>query len=186
MIAHWCKRVVSFVITAFLVFSSALPGISQTVGTGTISGTVTDLSGAIVPSGSITVTNTETGAARDLTTNASGEFTSTFLQPGHYEVVVSAQGFAKVNRHNLVLTVGQVLTVDVSLPPASTTTEVTVTDVSPLIDTLKTQVSQTVSQQMVDDRRPCSMNSPLAARKAATASAVERPRRKVIRAGSTP
>jgi hypothetical protein len=151
MIAYSCKRVFSFVIAALVVFSLALPGVSQTAGTGTISGTVTDLSGAIVPSANVTVTNTETGATRTLTTNASGEFTSTFLQPGHYEVVVGAQGFAKVNRQNLILTVGQVLTVDVSLPPASTTTEVTVTDVSPLIDTLKTQVSQTVSQQMVSN-----------------------------------
>ncbi|HWW23920.1 MAG TPA: TonB-dependent receptor [Edaphobacter sp.] len=143
------KRLLALVLTAILAVSATLPATAQTAGTGTISGTVTDASGAIVPGANVIITATDTGAARTVTTNSSGEFTSTFLQPGRYEVIATASGFGKVNRQNLVLTVGQVLTVDVALPPATAATEVTVTDVSPLIDTLKTQVSQTVSQQMV-------------------------------------
>jgi Carboxypeptidase regulatory-like domain len=143
------KRLLTFVVTAIFVVCAALPATAQTAGTGTISGTVTDASGAIVPGANVIITATDTGAARTLTTNNSGEYTSTFLQPGRYEVIVTGAGFGKVNRQNLVLTVGQVLTVDVALPAASAATEVTVTDVSPLIDTLKTQVSQTVSQELV-------------------------------------
>ena len=143
------KRLLALVLTAIFAVFAVSPTIAQTAGTGTISGIVTDASGAIVPSANVIITATDTGAARTVTTNSSGEFTSTFLQPGRYEVVATAAGFGKVNRQNLVLTVGQVLTVDVALPAGSTATEVTVTDASPLIDTLKTQVSQTVSQELV-------------------------------------
>jgi Carboxypeptidase regulatory-like domain/TonB dependent receptor len=147
-LSDW-KRLLTLVAAAIFTVSAALPAVGQTAATGTISGTVTDVSGAIVPGASITIINTDTGATRNLTANNSGEFTSTFLQPGHYEVVISGGSLGKVNRQNLNLTVGQVLTVDVALPAASTATEVTVTDASPLIDTLKTQVSQTVSQELV-------------------------------------
>ncbi len=102
-------------------------------------------------SATITVINTDTGASRTLNANDQGQFTSTFLQPGHYEVIATGSGFGKVDRKNLNLTVGQVLSVDVALPAASATAEVTVTDASPLIDTEKTQVSQTISQQMVSN-----------------------------------
>ena len=146
-----CKRLLALAVAAILAVSATLPATAQTAGTGTISGSVTDASGAIVPGASVIITATDTGASRTLTTNSSGEYTSTFLQPGRYEVIATATGFGKVNRQNLVLTVGQVLTVDVTLPAASAATEVTVTDASPLIDTLKTQVSQTVSQQMVEN-----------------------------------
>ena len=139
------KRLLALVLTAIFAVFAPSPTTAQTAGTGTIAGTVTDASGAIVPGANVVITNTDTGAARTVTTNSSGEYTSTFLQPGRYEVVVTGEGFGKVNRQNLVLTVGQVLTVDVALSAGSTATEVTVTDVSPLIDTLKTQVSQTVS-----------------------------------------
>ncbi len=148
LISEW-KRLLTLATAAIFAVCVVLPATAQTAATGTISGTVTDASGATVPDASVIITNTDTGAARTLTTNNSGEYTSTFLQPGHYEVIVTATGFGKVNRQNLVLTVGQVLTVDVALPTGSAATEVTVTDVSPLIDTLKTQVSQTVSQEFV-------------------------------------
>ncbi|WP_035349551.1 TonB-dependent receptor [Edaphobacter aggregans] len=138
-------------LTAVLAASVAISAPAQTAATGTISGTITDASGAVVPNASVTVINTDTGATRALSSNDSGGFSSTFLQPGHYEVIASGAGFGKVDRKNLILTVGQVLSVDVALPAASATTEVTVTDVSPLIDTEKTQVSQTIDQQMVSN-----------------------------------
>ncbi len=129
----------------------AIPSSAQTAATGTISGTITDVSGAVVSNAAVTVINNDTGATRTVTTNGSGQFNSTFLQPGHYEVIATGSGFGKVDRKNLNLTVGQVLSVDVALPAASSSTEVTVTDESPLIDTEKTQVSQTISQQMVSN-----------------------------------
>ncbi|HTF69140.1 MAG TPA: carboxypeptidase-like regulatory domain-containing protein, partial [Edaphobacter sp.] len=147
-----CKRLlITAAAAALLAVSTAVPSYAQTAATGTISGTVTDASGAVVSKATITVINTDTGASRTLNSNDQGQFNSTFLQPGHYEVIATGSGFGKVDRKNLNLTVGQVLSVDVALPAASATAEVTVTDASPLIDTEKVQVSQTISQQMVSN-----------------------------------
>ena len=59
--------------------------------------------------------NTDTGVSRTITTNGDGAYTAPFLLPGHYEIIFGGSGFGKVDRKNLVLTVGQVLTVDATL-----------------------------------------------------------------------
>jgi len=151
MISTFAKRLLVIAGATVLCLSSVLPVSGQTAATGTISGTITDNSGAVVPNASISVINTDTGATRNITSSASGEYSSTFLQPGHYEIIATGAGFGKVDRKNLTLTVGQVLSVDVAIPPASTSTELTVTDESPLIETDKSQVAQTIGQQMVSN-----------------------------------
>ena len=124
---------------------------AQTSGVGNINGTLTDASGAVVAGAGVVVTNTDTGIVRTLTTNRDGSYAATFLLPGHYDVVLGGGSFGKVDRKGLVVTVGQVLTLDVALPPASVTTEVQVTSESPLIDTDKTEVSQTVDQTLISN-----------------------------------
>ncbi len=128
---------------------AALTAGAQTAGTGTISGTVTDSSGAIVPNASVTITDTDTGVTRSLAADNAGAYTAAFLQPGHYEVVLGGGSFAKVDRKNLVLTVGQTLTVDAALSASSVATEVTVTSESPILDPQKTEVSQTLDTMLV-------------------------------------
>ena len=122
---------------------------AQTAATGTITGTLTDSSGAVVPNAAVTILDTDTGVSREAKTTDAGVYTATFLQPGHYEVVMGGGGFGKVDRKNLVLTVGQTLTVDASLAVGSTATEVTVTSESPILDPQKTEVSQTMDQQLI-------------------------------------
>ena len=124
---------------------------AQTSGLGNIAGRVTDSAGAVVAGASVLITDTDTGVSRTITSNKDGDYAANFLTPGHYEVVVSGGSFAKVDRKNLVLTVGEILTVDVALPPASVTTEVMVTSESPLVDTEKTQVSQTFDEELIDN-----------------------------------
>ncbi len=146
-----CKRLLVLTAAAAFSLASALPASAQNAAVGNISGTVTDTSGATVPGATVTVINNDTGATRTLTTDDKGDFTSPFLQPGHYEIIFTGAGFGKVDRKNLVLTVGQTLSVDAALPNAATATEVTVTDSSPLIDTEKVEISQTVDQQFVNN-----------------------------------
>ncbi|WP_263417300.1 TonB-dependent receptor [Terriglobus albidus] len=156
-IAKICStRVFAAVLTAGMLVVPAYVAtpraLAQTAATGTISGTITDASGAAVPNTTVVITNTDTGASRTVTTNSDGYFTSTFLQPGHYEVLAGGTGnFGKIARKNLTLTVGQMLTVDSTLPAASVSTDVTVLDVAPLIETEKTSMAQTVSQQLVSN-----------------------------------
>jgi hypothetical protein len=145
------KRLLSLASTAVLFCAAALPATAQTSGVGNITGTVTDSTGAAVPNAAVIVKNTDTGIERSIVSNSDGSYSATFLQPGHYEVIAGGGAFGKVDRKNLVLTVGQILSVDVALPAGSVTTEVDVTSASPLIDTDKTEVSQTVDQQLISN-----------------------------------
>ncbi len=120
---------------------SALP---QTSGVGNITGTVTDTSGAVVPGASVVVIDTDTGVTRNLTTNGAGEYNASFLQPGHYEVILGGGNFGKVDRKNLLLTVGQTLSIDAALSAGSVSTQVEVTSAATLVDNDKTEVSQTI------------------------------------------
>ena len=125
--------------------------LAQTSGVGNITGTVTDSSGAAVPNANVTVTDTDTGVSRNLTTNGDGIYTANFLQPGHYEVIAGGGSFSKVDRKNLLLTVGQVLTINATLAAGSVSTEVQVTAETPILDTQKTEVSQTVDQTLISN-----------------------------------
>lgn len=146
-----CKRLSLFAAAAVLAVTFTLPATAQNAAVGNITGTVTDNSGAAVPGATVTVINNDTGATRTTTTGSNGDFSSPFLQPGHYELIFEGAGFGKLDRKNLILTVGQTLSIDAQLPNAATASEVTVTDASPLIDTEKTEISQTVDQQFVSN-----------------------------------
>jgi len=152
------RRIFSSVVWALAcVCALTLPANAQSSGAGTISGTVTDSSNAVVAGTTVVITDTDTGVTRTLTTNGAGEYTAQFLQPGHYEVVIGGGGFSKVDSKNLLLTVGQILTVDASLKAGDVTTSVEVTGGALTLDPDKTEVSQTIGETLIN-------NLPLAAR----------------------
>jgi hypothetical protein len=124
---------------------------AQSAGTAEIRGTITDKTGGVVPNANVVVRNVDTGAERNLTTNDLGIYLAPLLQPGRYEVNVTKQGFAQVKRENLVLEVGQTLAVDLSLPVKATQETISVTGETGLVETEKFDVSQTISQQYVDN-----------------------------------
>jgi hypothetical protein len=127
----------------------SLPAFAQTAALGGIAGVVRDATGAIVPGASVTVTNTGTGATRTLTTNSEGFYQAQFLQPGSYEVILGGGTFGKVDRKNIPVTVGAPVSVDVVLPAADVTTNLTVTADTPIIDTEKVEESQVVDAAIV-------------------------------------
>ena len=136
-------------VCAFVAFDRT--AYSQTAAAGTISGTVLDASGAVVPSASIVLHSTDTGVDHTTTTNSSGIYAATFLPPGNYTVTVNKTGFAKVVREGLTLEVGQTLTINLQLPVQTTQETVTVTAESPVVDTEKTEQSQVVDQNLVSN-----------------------------------
>ncbi|WP_130417049.1 TonB-dependent receptor [Edaphobacter modestus] len=146
----WCKSL-TFAIAAIFIVLTALPATAQTSGVGNISGTITDTTGATVSNASVVVTNTDTGVTRTYTTSADGSFAAPFLQSGHYQVTVGGGSYAKVVRQNLILTVGQTLSIDVALPVGSVSSEIVVNAESPLIDTEKTEVSQTIGEKLISN-----------------------------------
>jgi hypothetical protein len=134
-----------------LIAVLAPPGFAQLAGSGTIAGTITDPSGAVVPAADIAIRNTDTGVTRAIQCNGDGIYVAPFLQPGHYEVRAGKTGFATLLRKDLVLQVGQSLTIDFSMTVQTTQTEVTVTGEAPVVDTEKTEVSQVISLDAVSN-----------------------------------
>ena len=130
-----------------------LAGLSwgQTTGSGTISGTVFDPKQAVVPGASVNVHSTDTGSNLELQTNESGLYSAPFLPPGNYEITVAKSGFSKLLRKNIVLQVGQTMSLDLSLGIQATAETVTVTGEVSVVDSDKTEMSQVLSQVLKDN-----------------------------------
>ncbi len=127
----------------------ALPALAQDAGSGTIGGTITDPSHNVVIGAQVTVIQTDTGSKRALQTTSVGGYSATFLKPGHYEIIVSAPGFTKVDRKNLTLLVGQILDVDIELPVAGAQDTVTITAETPLLDTEQVGTAQEIGPNLL-------------------------------------
>src|SRR6266404_4008357 len=80
------------------------------VHTGTITGQVTDASGAVVPNAPVKITNVDTNVSLDLATDSAGLYVAPDLLPGNYSVAVSFTGFQPASKVGLVLSISQTLT----------------------------------------------------------------------------
>jgi hypothetical protein len=118
---------------------------------GTILGTVTDNSGAVVTRASVDVTNVDTNVTKHTETSSSGDFTVPYLSPGTYRVTMQSQGFQKSVVDKIVLVVGQEARADVVMKPGATTETVEVLGQSVALDTDSSALSQLVSQQQVEE-----------------------------------
>src|ERR1700677_3213399 len=106
----------SLAFAGLLIASAAtLSSPGQTAGTGTITGVVTDTSGAAIANATVVITNTDTSVARTIQTNSDGSYTATFLQPGHYEAVLGGGAFRKFDQKDINLPVGRTLAINASL-----------------------------------------------------------------------
>ncbi|MGB6947536.1 MAG: TonB-dependent receptor [Bryobacteraceae bacterium] len=141
---------ISLCIAAILLCLPPRAG-AQTAGFGALTGTLTDASGAVVPAATVLVHNEETGAERSIATNGDGVYFAAFLPPGNYGLTVSQSGFATLVRQGLTVHVGQTLAIDFQLPLQATKETVTVTGQTPIVDVEKTEVSQIVSENLVDN-----------------------------------
>ena len=129
---------------------AGLPLLSQ-VNTGRILGTVTDQSGGVIAGASVTVTNAQTGVARNLTTDQAGEYVAPNLLPGTYIVRTTAMGFQAFERQNITLEIGQDARIDAQLTPGQITQTIQVTEAIPLLDTTSAVLSGTLSTQTILD-----------------------------------
>jgi len=119
--------------------------------TGTVSGTVTDPSGAVVSNAKVTAKNLRTGLARTATSSANGSYTIVSLPPGRYEMTIEAAGFETV-RQNVDVTVGGRATVDSALKVGTTGTvvEVVAESAGAQVNTQDQQISTTVTSAQIE------------------------------------
>ncbi len=138
------KSVVAMVAACLFIGS----GFAQT-STGTITGTITDSSGALVPSARITITNTGTSAKAEVTTGDSGNYTVPQLKPGAYIVSVAAAGFKSFEQSGIQLRVQQQARVDIVLQVGGVSESVSVTADAALVEATTSSVGKVVDNKRI-------------------------------------
>jgi hypothetical protein len=118
--------VVLFALLALFFIAQQAAYAQVTVGTGGITGVVSDPQGAAVPGAKVTVTNKDTGLSFETTTNASGIYSAANLEPGNYVIKLQSANF-KTTQVTAVVQVGQVSTTNIKLELGSSSTVVEVT-----------------------------------------------------------
>lgn len=119
--------------------------------TGSINGTVTDASGAVLPGAQVTATNPATGLTRTTTTGSAGDYNLPFLTPGTYSLKVQANNFATVQQNDISLQVGRTVTINQQLKPGGANEVVEVTSAAPMIETTVSNVVGSVSPTEVSN-----------------------------------
>jgi len=131
-----------------LLLLSAVPAWSQD--NATITGLVTDPSGAVVPNGSITITNNATNQSRETVSNGAGSYRFANVGVGTYTMTVVAQGFQKYSKTGIVVNVAQTLEQDAVLSVGSQAQTVTVTADALQVQTETSEVSTLISGTQVE------------------------------------
>jgi hypothetical protein len=138
------------VLATVMILICANSLFAQVSGSGAqLNGTVRDASGGAVPKASITLRDTDTNRTYSAITTETGSYALPGLVPGRYELVVTAAGFGKITNTGIVLTVGQVATIDVELKVAAVGENIEVTTEVPVIEPTKTEISQVIATEQI-------------------------------------
>jgi hypothetical protein len=135
-------------LTASLFIAISLH--AQVVG-GTITGVVTDASGASIPDAAVVVRSEETGTQRLLTTDTAGSYAAPSIPVGRYTVSVKREGFAPQSRTGINLTIGQAIRIDLSLSTGAVTQQVIVTNSPEVVNGTTQATSGLVDERQVKE-----------------------------------
>ena len=145
------SKSVRLLACVFVCLLAATVAFAQSANTGSVEGTVTDVSGAVVPNAALKLTNNGTGASLDQTSDSSGYFRFPVVPVGSYQLAASASGFGKYSLNDLNVTVGGKVNLNIPLVVTGQQTTVEVTSEVPLVETTRTQVSSTVNSLSVSE-----------------------------------
>jgi hypothetical protein len=118
---------------------------------GTITGTVSDPSGAVVAGAPVEIRNVDTGAVYSAGTSATGNYTLAQLPAGQYELSVTVAGFKKFVQQKITVDVAQTYRVDAVLQVGSNAESVTVTEAAPLLKTESGELAHNVTTETMDN-----------------------------------
>jgi Carboxypeptidase regulatory-like domain/TonB dependent receptor-like, beta-barrel len=146
-----CARIAfhAIAVLAVVVFG-ALPMLAQ-FDTGTITGRVTDASGAVVAHAAITVTNVGTGIQKNFVTDQSGNFVASSLPYGTYVVTLRASGFAENKSQPVVLNVGATVQLNLTIAVAASQESVQVNGTATTVDTSSSVSGTTLDTNQVEN-----------------------------------
>ena len=151
------KLAVAVVALAATVLVATAPLLAQAVQTSTLSGTIRDGSGGVLPGVTVTVSSpSQVGGTQTSVTDSQGVYRFPALHPGVYEMEAALSGFKSMRRTDVVLQLGTTTTIDVALPVASVSETVQVTGETPVVDlksaASNTQLSNTMLQNLPTGR----------------------------------
>jgi len=124
---------------------------AQSTNTGTVAGSVTDPSGAVVAGATVTLTDTSTNVARSTTTNAAGRYTLVDVNPGTYNFAVTKAGFSTTKVENQKVEVGASLTINLALQVGGSNVVVEVSATGTELQTMNATVGNTVTALAIDN-----------------------------------
>jgi hypothetical protein len=135
---------------AFILITSSPLYAQSTVATGSIEGTLTDPSGAVVQGAKVTITNQDTGQSVRTSTSSAGTYNSGTLVPGNYSVRAEAAGFKTVEE-GVVVRVGVVSGINLSLPVGASNTVVEVAEQSVAVNTEQPSVQGVLNREQIEN-----------------------------------
>jgi hypothetical protein len=136
---------------ALIVLLLALTASFAQIGTSTITGRLTDPSGAVIPNVTVTVVNTATNFTSSTTSNAEGIYRVLSLQPGNYRITFEGAGFVKAVSENVELRTGDVLAIDATLKVGNVAETIEVKSTNALLETETSATGSIVSGNVLYD-----------------------------------
>ncbi len=141
----------SMLSCSLMLLFMAAPALAQTtITTGAIQGAVTDTTGASLPGVTVEARNLDTNFGRTIVTESDGRYVFLQLPPGNYRVTFTLAGFATHVQDNVPLTVGQAITLPVSMKVSGVAETVTVSGETRVIETSRTAAATTINQNTID------------------------------------
>ena len=151
-IARPARVVVVGALTIALLLTGGFAGESSAqVAGGTVSGRVTDPSGAILPGASVSITNVATSIVTSSSTNTDGFYSVANLLPGTYRIVVALAGFSEEIASGITVSVGSQVTVNLQMKLGSVNESLEVTGAATLVDTKSSTLSGVVGERAIRD-----------------------------------
>src|SRR6266404_715203 len=143
---NFCKltQVLGLFVVLLIPFA-----VSAQVSGGTVSGKVTDSTGALIPGAQVAIRNTATGVTTSLVANEDGVYRASNLLAGDYEITASAPNFTSFLKKGVMLTVGADLTIDLKLTAGAVTATIMISDEAPAVDTTTPTISAVVSERTI-------------------------------------
>ncbi|HXW91756.1 MAG TPA: carboxypeptidase-like regulatory domain-containing protein [Terriglobales bacterium] len=150
--ATGCFPAVGFALLAFLVFlATGNPARAQVLNTGGVSGMVVDQSGGVIANATVIIRDPLTGFTRTVTSNASGLYALSDLQPARYQLKVVEKGFADAVVSDVVVQAGHTVDLKIEMKVGTATEVVEVSAQSQVLETTTNTLSTTISPEAIQD-----------------------------------
>ncbi|MFN7928608.1 MAG: carboxypeptidase-like regulatory domain-containing protein [Blastocatellia bacterium] len=145
------RKILTRFLCAIVLFASFITSNLAQEFRGSITGRVTEASGAAVPNATVTITNVATNTAASVTSDDAGGYSLLYLTPGSYRVTVEAKGFKKAVRENVEVRISDKLELGFTLEVGAVTDSVNITADAPLLEASSASAGQVVDQRRISE-----------------------------------